>query len=128
MYVEYNPNPKQKRVGDCVIRAICKVLDMDWETVFCGLATEGYIEKDVISSNSVWSKYLTGNGFKRYFLDNNCPLCFTVDDFAKSHPKGKYVVGTGTHAVAVVDGDVWDAWDSRNEIPLYYFSKEESMN
>lgn len=29
MYIEYNPNPKQKRVGDCVIRAICKATEQE---------------------------------------------------------------------------------------------------
>lgn len=30
----YNPNPAGKRVGDCVIRAICKATGKDWTTVF----------------------------------------------------------------------------------------------
>ena len=31
MWIEYNPNPLGLRVGDCVIRAISKALDMPWE-------------------------------------------------------------------------------------------------
>ena len=33
MYVEYNPNPYNKRVDDCVVRGITKVLDRDWNAV-----------------------------------------------------------------------------------------------
>ena len=34
----FNPNPvKDKRTGDCVVRAICKATGFDWETVFAGL-------------------------------------------------------------------------------------------
>lgn len=48
---------------------------------------------------------------------------YTVGDFASDHPRGRYVLGTGKHAVAIVDGDVIDSWDSRGEIPKYYFVK-----
>ena len=59
----------------------------------------------------------------RVILDDY-PDYYTVQDFCIDHPKGTYVLGTGTHAVAVVDGYYYDAWDSGKEIPIYYFSKE----
>ena len=49
---------------------------------------------------------------------------YTVADFAAGHPTGRYILGTGEHAVAVVDGDIIDSWDSSQEIPIYYFTKE----
>lgn len=33
-YVFYNPNPRGIKVGDCVIRAIAKVLKMPWDKVY----------------------------------------------------------------------------------------------
>jgi hypothetical protein len=33
-------------------------------------------------------------------------------------------VGTGTHVVAVIDGDYYDAWDSGNEVIDRYFTRE----
>ena len=30
-WIEYNPNPRRNRVGDCAIRAIAKATDQDWE-------------------------------------------------------------------------------------------------
>ena len=48
----------------------------------------------------------------------------TVREFAKDHPEGKYILGTGTHAVAVIDGDYIDTWDSGDEVPIYYFQEE----
>ena len=59
----------------------------------------------------------------RIILDEY-PDYYTVEDFCTDHPKGTYVLGTGSHAVAVVDGCYFDAWDSGSEIPIYYFSKE----
>ncbi len=32
MFVYFNPNPDKRLVGDCVIRAICKLTDQDWDT------------------------------------------------------------------------------------------------
>ena len=123
MYINFNPNPKQKRVGDCVIRAICKVLDMDWDDAYIQLCLQGFKMKDMASSNPVWGSYLKQRGFLQVTIPNTCPDCFTVDDFCKEHPNGAYVLGTGTHVVAVVDGDYYDAWDSGNEIPVYYFRR-----
>lgn len=124
MYVEYNPNPKQKRVGDCVIRAICKVLDMDWEKTYIQLCLQGLKMFDMPSSNAIWGSYLKQKGFLQVAIPNTCPDCFTVEDFCKEHPNGVFVLGTGTHVVAVVDGDYYDAWDSGKEIPVYYFRRQ----
>ena len=41
--------------------------------------------------------------------------------FCEKYPTGVYVIGTGTHAVAVVDGDYYDSWDSGNEVPSYFW-------
>ena len=59
----------------------------------------------------------------RIILDEY-PDYYTVEDFCADHPKGTYVLGTGSHAVAVVDGFYYDAWDSGNEIPIYYWKEE----
>lgn len=123
MYINYNPNPKQKRVGDCVIRAICKVLDMDWDDVYIQLCLQGFKMKDMASSNSVWGAYLKSKGYLQVTIPNTCPECYSIRDFCEDNPKGTFVVGTGTHVVAVVDGDYYDAWDSGDEIPVYYFRR-----
>ena len=79
MFEFYNPNPHGRRVGDCVVRAVSKALDQDWQTTYLDLI---------------------------------------------EHSRGTYVVGTGTHAIAVVDGCYYDAWDSGNEIVLYYWKRK----
>ena len=123
-YRFYNPNPDSLRVGDCVIRAICAVTGQEWDTTYTGAALQGYILKDMPSANHVWRAYLKSKGFRREIIPDTCPDCYTVADFANEHPKGKYVLGTGSHAVAVVDGTILDTWDSRGEVPIYYYYKE----
>lgn len=124
MWQFVNPNPAYNFVGDCVVRALTIALDSDWDTIFLGLAAYGFNIKDMPSGNAIWSAYLRDKGFKRYIIPNECPNCYTLKDFCKDHPNGIFVIGTGTHAVTVIDGDYYDSWDSGNVIPIYYFTKE----
>ncbi len=125
MYSNYNPNPQRKRVGDCVIRAISKALNMPWEDVYINLCIEGYMSSDLPSGNYIWGRYLIKNGFKRAAIPDECSDCYTIENFCIEHPQGTFVIGTGTHAVAVVDGVYYDAWDSGTEQPIYFYYKGE---
>lgn len=121
MWIKYNPSPVGASVGDCVVRAVAKALDVDWETAYAKLAIAGFNMGNLPSANVVWGAVLRQQGMKRYNIPNTCPDCYTIKDFCEEHPEGIYVLGTGTHAVTVVDGNYWDAWDSGNEIPVYYW-------
>lgn len=125
MFKYYNKNPLNKRVGDCVIRALSKALNKSWEDVYIELCVYGLYFADMPSSNATWGAYLLNNGFERYILPNNCPDCYTIADFASDHPHGTYVVATGTHTVTVENGNIYDSWRSENEIPIYYFKKKD---
>lgn len=47
----FNPNPvKDKRTGDCAVRAICKATGFDWETVFAGLMVQACALSDMPSA------------------------------------------------------------------------------
>ena len=63
MYIEYNSNPENKLVGDCVIRAISKVTDQDWERTYMEVCVQGFMMHDMPSSNSVWGGYLFTKGW-----------------------------------------------------------------
>ena len=76
------------------------------------------------STNGVWGEYLRGIGFKREAIPNTCPSCYTIRQFCEDHPEGRYAVATGSHVVAVIDGDYYDAWDSGHETAVYFFRKE----
>ena len=122
-YIYENRNPFNKRVGDCVIRAISKVMDMPWDDVAIDLSMMMVLEKDIVSSNSLWGKYLMLNGFVRGNLPDTCPFCYTLEDFCRDFPKGRYVVATGSHVIAVIDGNYYDTFDSGKEVVTYYFER-----
>ena len=122
-WVQWNPNPQGKQVGDCSVRAVAKALDTPWETAYSGIAVQGFMMNDMPSNNGVWGAYLRHRGFVRKVLPNECPDCYTVEDFCVEHPVGVYVLAVHNHVVAVVDGCYFDTWDSGNEVVLYYFER-----
>jgi hypothetical protein len=77
------------------------------------------------NANNVWDSYLKSKGFYRYVVPNTCPDCYTIEDFARDNPQGTYIVATGSHAVCVKNGDILDNWDSSQEVPAYYYTKEQ---
>lgn len=125
MYIKYNPNPTGRSVGDCAIRAIAKALNIDWETAYTLITVNGFAMGDMPSSDSVWGSVLRQNGFYRKAIPNNCPECYTAEDFAKDHPKGIYVLGFGGHVATIKDGDLFDSWDSSQEIPQFVWYRKE---
>jgi hypothetical protein len=125
MWIEFNPSPTGRRVGDCAVRAIAKALDDDWEKSYMMLAANGFGMGDMPSSDSVWGSVLRQHGFYRESIPNTCPDCYTARDFCKDNPKGTFVLGFGGHVATVVDGDLYDSWDSSDEIPVYVWYRKE---
>ena len=123
MWRKYNPNPAGRKVGDCSVRAISVALGIDWETAYKLLSDAGYAMCDMPSSDSVWGAVLRQHGFYRLAIPNNCPNCYTAKDFCIDHPYGTYVLGFGGHVATVKDGYLYDSWDSRMEIPQYYWEE-----
>ena len=124
MYKYYNPHPDGLNTGDCVVRAIMKATGMDWHDVYSQLCVWGYSMGEWGNANRVWGKWLIDHGYKRRSIPDTCPVCYTIADFMRDHPHGAFIVGTGSHVVCIIDGVLYDSWDSRREIPAYYFAKE----
>lgn len=121
MWIRINANPGKKRVGDCVIRAIAIATGKPWLEVYDELYLVGRSRYDMMSANETWGAYLYRLGFEPFLLPEACPECITVRKFARYFPEGAYIIGTGSHAVAVVDGDYYDTWDSGDTFPRYFF-------
>ena len=127
-FINYNANPVNNRVGDCVIRAISKATGNTWEEIYTKIALQGFLMSDMPSANRVWMAYLKKIGFKKYLVPDTCPDCYTVQDFCIDHPVGIYVLWVdgqqNGHVVCVVDGNYYDTWDSGYEFPIFYWRKE----
>lgn len=125
MFIEYNPNPRGINTGDCVIRAICKAFDTDWEKVYMELTVKGLEKAMWGDTNAIWEKYLKEHGFEMHVLPDSCPDCYTIADFVDDHPIGTFIIATGSHVVTAQDGNYFDTWDSGSLVPSYYFTLKE---
>ena len=124
MWIEFLNNPTGRRVGDCAVRAVSVALGIDWETAYALIAANGYRMGDMPSSDSVWGAVLRQNGFYRKTIPDTCPDCYTAADFCRDNPQGVFVLGFGGHVATVIDGNLFDSWDSSNEVPVYVWYKK----
>ena len=125
MWVYANPNPCRQEEPDCVVRAICIATNHTWDDVHWDLCILSHVNCTMPSVNWLWELYLKKHGFEKFLLPDACPKCVTVREFAKRYPRGTYIIGTGSHAVCVMDGDWLDSWDSGDEIPTYFFRRRD---
>ena len=121
MWIRCNPNPLGKTTSDCVVRAIAIATEQSWKRTYRELCSIGEIECEMPTVNYVWGMDLRDKGATQFLLPESCPMCLTVRAFCAKYPEGTYVIGTGSHAVAVIDGDYYDSWDSGNEVPSYFW-------
>ena len=124
MFVYYQPNPQNKKTDDCVIRALTKALDCDWDTASIYAIIQQIRDSDLFVKNYVWGNLLLRNGYTKHSLPNTWPDCYTIKDFATDYGRGTYIVGTGDHVLAVIDGNYYDSFDSGEMIPILYYRKE----
>lgn len=121
MFVRCNPNPVGRETGDCVVRAVAIATDQSWREAYWELCRLGGIQGDLPNSNMIWGMYLKEIGGKQFLLPESCPDCITVRAFCERYPVGVYVIGTGDHAVACIDGDWYDIYDSGGMTPTYFW-------
>ena len=128
MYIYYQPNPCGRSVGDCAVRAISAALDLEWNEAFDILAKFAKNMCDMPSSDQVWGAVLRANGFYKNAISTYCHNCYTIEEFCKDifngmYPSGIYVLSIGGHVTTVIDGDIYDSWDTSKETPVYYWYK-----
>lgn len=112
---EYNPNPKERNIGDCTLRSYCAAFNISWDKAFD-------IASRVAKENSSMIQYVADKVLTEEF---NCVVDekynkktvkgkdrITVNEFAMSHPYGTYILHVRQHQVTVINGVYWDSWDS----------------
>ena len=117
MWRFFNPNRCGKSVGDCAVRAVCAALGLTWQESFDLLCDEGRRQCDMPSSNVVWGAVLERNGFALAGV----PGRITAREFGERYPRGCYVLAFNRHVAPIIDGVLYDSWDSSNELPIYCF-------
>lgn len=120
-YKYYQPNKKdlKDQYGDCVIRALTKVLNKEWHEVFDELVPIARELQCMPNGKPSYEKYLQMNGFKYQGISNKKGTKRpTIKSFTKEHTEGTYFLRVANHVVASIDGIYYDTWDS-GEYSLY---------
>lgn len=121
-WIEYNNNPAGARVSDCVIRAISAAMNETWHGIYWQLVDYGAQHCDLPNADYIWGAFLADNGYFRYLV-NKTSQPYTVNDFCKDNEYGTYILSCPGHVVCVKDGYYYDAWDSGQNIPTYFWCK-----
>lgn len=132
--IAYNANSSGKNTGDCVKRGISLALGIPYDQVALDLNRKVRSAKNHSSYNSTstFEPYLMSKGciIKHVpcLIENNqITIETTVGEFSDTCSKGTYILDCGPkpdkqpgdHIVAVVEGNIYDSWDSSN----YYIRK-----
>lgn len=120
-YKYYQPNKKdiKDNYGDCVIRAITKVLEMDWLQVFDEITPISRELQAPHNCKPCYEAYFKQKGFTYHGISNKKGSKRpTVNSFTNEHKQGSYILVVASHLVASVDGFYYDIWDS-GECCLY---------
>lgn len=119
-FSHYNPNPCGRSVGDCSVRAISEALNMDWGQAFALLSSFAYSMCDMANADDVWGAALRAYGFERINLDD-----VSLEDIARDFHNCICVIKFSWHVATMVNGVLFDAWNSSHETPIYMWIKEE---
>lgn len=125
MWKKLNVNPLGRNVDDCTVRALATALNIDWDLAHDLLCEASRNMATMPHADEVMSAILRGYGFNRAAIPNACPDCYDAEDFCIDHPHGVYVLGFGGHVATVIDGVLYDTWDSSNLVPMYYFYRKD---
>lgn len=135
-YHYYNANPKNRITGDCVVRALTVALEKPYDEILMELVdiqlTQGYSA----TSKEAYSRLLANHGWEKQKqprkIDNTK---YTGKEFCEAQQnKTEFVdniifsdrifahVG-GNHVAAIINGKVWDIWNSTGDCIGNYWVK-----
>jgi hypothetical protein len=130
-YIFYNPNPAQKfhRDGtpvrwdrtDCAVRALTKLENMSWLEAFTHLTTEAIDQYMMPNDDKLLGIVYKKLGYTRHTFGGGRRL--RIDEFAKKHPKGKFMINLPGHVCALVNGKVYDTWDCSDRCICSWWEK-----
>lgn len=144
----YNANPKGRITGDCTFRAISTALGKPWEDVVMEMAKQSVETGYSVADKKGIERYLAKNGFVKMpqpkKFDNTK---FTGEEFCKVQqrwlsdkschgmrcdhmtisPRIVANIG-GNHIVAIMDGKVWDTWNSTDGCVGNYWVEKGLMD
>lgn len=128
MYIKENVNPKGWKCGDCVVRACAKATNKSWDDTYNALYEIGFKKKRMLNDDCVYCKFLEDNGFTytnayrdgyNKMVDVHTLAEYLNDQCGDTHYVA--VVHTRKHLTCIVDGDIYDSWNTSYETAGWYY-------
>lgn len=125
----YQPNEKdlKDKYGDCTVRALSKALNCTWLEAFdltIPICRREQVTNLFDAPSVIERTFLAELGFDYHGISNKKGTRRpTVDEFAKTHPKGTYILNVANHEVACVNGKYYDTWDCGYKSLYGYYEK-----
>ena len=113
-FMRYNNNPKEKRTGDCIIRALALALNKSWKEVYTDLFNLSIKMSLIVTDPKVFKKYLKDLDYTQEkmpkTLDNKR---YTVEEFIDdiAHKNMTYIISIAKHVTVIKDKKLYDTWD-----------------
>ena len=130
----HNANPKDRRTGDCVLRAISLSTGKSWDEVLDDLVEIAHKYKIMVNDPSCYDRYLQSLGFTKMKqprkADNTKYTGSEFCEYLKRFRIGEYDVVAhigGYHIIAIVDHKIVDIWNSTGKtIGNYWIRRREN--
>lgn len=124
-YLNKNVNPKGKKTGDCVIRAISLALDKNYEQVYKELFELSLKTGYMINDKRNEEKYIISNGFVKHKQPKKPNgKKYTVGEIDKLCKNPVILVSCARHLTVVLNGMLTDIWDCRAKCISNYYTLE----
>ena len=122
-FIYYNANPKNRKTSDCVIRAISKFLNQDYNKVLMEMVKLSCDNGYAINSKEQIDIYLKSKGL----IKNKQPRKkdnskFTGIEFIEQDIDCIAVIGSH-HITCIMDNKIYDTWDCSNKCIGNYYTK-----
>jgi len=120
----HNENPKGRRTGDCVIRAIARASGDSWEDTLTGLFHVGLRVKSELAYRDCYEKYLGERGWLKHKQPRKDDgTKYTVAEWCRKHRNATMVVSVANHLTCIIDGKCNDIWNCTGMTVLNYWTR-----
>ena len=117
-FIKYNANPKNKKTGDCMIRALSKALDKSWTECYTDLFNNTLKTCYSVSDKKNLKSYLKKLGYEMEKMprkENN--KRYTIEEFADNLAKKNetYIILIANHITVIKDKILYDTWNCKHK-------------
>lgn len=125
-YHFHDANPKEKKTGDCVLRALSVVFDKPWDDVLDELVAYAHKYKQMPDDNILYTKYVKDNGYVQVKQPKHSDgrklsgseLCSALGGIFAEHP---VLIKIGTHHLSAIAS-------VKDERGLYHYKVVDTWN